>query len=295
MGRPGLARAPNNPPPPVPGPCVAFPSSAVVSPLQTSPSWDRLCVTYALPARASEGRQGATALVSRGTSVPALPRTTTLFPQCPGARTADRLSPQPPPPPRASAYLRGVTILPGLPPPPHNPHPLSPSLRAVLKNPIFLVKDSPQGPPATNRHQPPTVINHQPAAANSRYPPTIVQHCFCGLVSFPCLDHDAEGVPVNVRFCCRYNPPPPPKGQPAALPLGYLPQNPAFAPQYTGTKRPSRNLKPEAGPPAPSHQLRTTAICTDHSTMRQQQQWNTQTHGRTHHRTTTATESRRSA
>ena len=37
--------------------------------------------------------------------------------------------------------------------------------------------------------------------------------CFCGLVSGPCLDHEAESGPANVRFCWRYEPfsvPPPP-------------------------------------------------------------------------------------
>ena len=32
----------------------------------------------------------------------------------------------------------------------------------------------------------------------------IVQSCFCGFVSCTCLDHEAESVPVNVRFCSRY-------------------------------------------------------------------------------------------
>ena len=35
-----------------------------------------------------------------------------------------------------------------------------PVLWAVLKNPNFFVKDSPQGPPTTNRHQPPPTANH---------------------------------------------------------------------------------------------------------------------------------------
>ena len=75
---------------------------------------------------------------------------------------------------------------------------------AVLGKPTFVsVKDSPQGPPTANR-QPPTA-DRQPPTAN-RQPPTNVQLRFCGLVSCPCLGHEAEGVPVNVRFCWRYEP-----------------------------------------------------------------------------------------
>ena len=37
-----------------------------------------------------------------------------------------------------------------------------------------------------------------------RQPPTIVQHFFCGFVSCPCLDHEAESVPVKAHFCWRY-------------------------------------------------------------------------------------------
>ena len=55
-----------------------------------------------------------------------------------------------------------------------------------------FVKES-QGPPATN---------HQLPTANRGQPPTIVQYCFCGFGSCPCLDHEAESVPVNA-------PPPP--------------------------------------------------------------------------------------
>ena len=62
--------------------------------------------------------------------------------------------------------------------------------------------------PPTNRHQPPpTATNRQPPTATNRHqPPTIVQHCFCGSVSCPCLDHEAESVPVNVRVCWRHEP-----------------------------------------------------------------------------------------
>ena len=85
--------------------------------------------------------------------------------------------------------------------------------RAVLKNPhFFFVKDSLQGqPPGTTNRQPPTAnrqsptADRQPPTAN-RQPPTTVQYCFCGFVSCPCLDHETESVPVNVRFCGRYEP-----------------------------------------------------------------------------------------
>ena len=109
--------------------------------------------------------------------------------------------------------------------------------------PIFVfVKDSPQGPSTatTNRHhQPPAATNHsvpnatncqpptanrqppptvnrqppptpdpQPPTPNRRQPPTIVQYCFCSFLSCPCLDHEAESVPVKVRFCwCVERPP----------------------------------------------------------------------------------------
>ena len=72
---------------------------------------------------------------------------------------------------------------------------------AVRKNSIFVLlrtalKDSPQGPPTANRHQPPPTANCQPpSAANRHQPQTIVQHRFCGVVSCPCLDHEAESVP----------------------------------------------------------------------------------------------------
>ena len=57
--------------------------------------------------------------------------------------------------------------------------------------------------------------DHQPPTANRRQPPPIVQYGFCGLVSCPCLAHEAESVPVNVRFCWCYEPsPPPPPGRP---------------------------------------------------------------------------------
>ena len=51
---------------------------------------------------------------------------------------------------------------------------------AVFKNPTFFVRAQ---PPTANRRQPPPTANRQP--------PTIVQYC-------PCLDHEAESVPVNV-------------------------------------------------------------------------------------------------
>ena len=66
------------------------------------------------------------------------------------------------------------------------------------------VKLSSRQPPSATNRQPPTATNHQPPTANRRQPPNIVQYCFCGLVACPHLDHKAEGVPVNARFCWRY-------------------------------------------------------------------------------------------
>ena len=57
------------------------------------------------------------------------------------------------------------------------------------------------------QHQPPTT-NHQPPTAN-RQPPTATnrQPLFdTVIVISPCLDHEAESVPVNTRFCWRYKP-----------------------------------------------------------------------------------------
>ena len=88
---------------------------------------------------------------------------------------------------------------------------------AFLKYPTFFfslttaVKHSPQGPPTANRHP----------------PPTVVQYGFCGFLSRPCLDHEAEGVPVNVRFCWRYAPPPPFPLRTALLPPPPLPPRPS--------------------------------------------------------------------
>ena len=87
--------------------------------------------------------------------------------------------------------------------------------RAVLKTPNIFRKTAPKDhqPPTANRRQPPTAINrhrHQPPTAPNRQPPTIVRYCFCGLLSCPCLDHEAESVPVNVRFCWRNEPSSPP-------------------------------------------------------------------------------------
>ena len=86
---------------------------------------------------------------------------------------------------------------------------------------FVLVEDSSQGqPPTTTNHQPPTANRQPPPTANRQPPtapnrqlptttshqprPTIVQFCFCGLVSCPCLDHEADSVPVDVLFCCCY-------------------------------------------------------------------------------------------
>ena len=65
--------------------------------------------------------------------------------------------------------------------------------RLSSRNSICFTKDSPQGPPTANR-QPPTATNRQP----------IVQYCFYGFVPCPCHGHEAESVPVKVRFCWRY-------------------------------------------------------------------------------------------
>ena len=64
-----------------------------------------------------------------------------------------------------------------------------------VHGPRTALKDSPQ-PPPTAHCQPPPTANCQP--------PTIVQYRFCGSVFCPCLDHEAESVPVRVRFCWRY-------------------------------------------------------------------------------------------
>ena len=66
-------------------------------------------------------------------------------------------------------------------------------------------------PPPTANHQPlspPTTHHRQPPTTNRHQPPTIVQYCFCGVVSCPCLDHEAESVPAKARFCWRYESPP---------------------------------------------------------------------------------------
>ena len=64
--------------------------------------------------------------------------------------------------------------------------------------PLFLLL---QGPGATNR-QPP-IANRQTA---NRQPPSTTNHCsILFLWSCPCLDHEAESVPVNVRFCWHYD------------------------------------------------------------------------------------------
>ena len=80
---------------------------------------------------------------------------------------------------------------------------------------IGVLKDSPIG---SDRRQ--IIVGVRRSPARSRVPvcvhkkqrrqpppaPTTVQHRFCGFVSCPCPDHEAEGVPVNVRFCWRYEP-----------------------------------------------------------------------------------------
>ena len=62
--------------------------------------------------------------------------------------------------------------------------------RALLKDPLFFIKDSPQGPPTANRQlpptancQPPTVNCHQPPTINRHQPPT-ANHCSIMLLWF---------------------------------------------------------------------------------------------------------------
>ena len=57
---------------------------------------------------------------------------------------------------------------------------------------------------ASGDRQPPTANRHQPSTANRHQPQTIVQYCFCGFACCPCLDHEAESDPANVRFCWHY-------------------------------------------------------------------------------------------
>ena len=66
--------------------------------------------------------------------------------------------------------------------------------KAVLNNPhfFFSLRTAPR--------------DHQPSTANRHQPPPVVHFCFCGLASCPCLEHEAESVPVNVRFCRRCEP-----------------------------------------------------------------------------------------
>ena len=60
-----------------------------------------------------------------------------------------------------------------LPRPPNPRHAIThPRSRAVLQNPFFFVKDSPQGPPTANRQSPPAATRHQPPPANRHRPST---------------------------------------------------------------------------------------------------------------------------
>ena len=121
--------------------------------------------------------------------------------------------------------------------------------------PLFFMKDTPEGqprgttnrqpPPTANRQPPPTANSRKPPTANRHQPPTIVQSCFCGLVSCPYLDHEAESVPVNIRFCWRYEPsssprPPPlrtalpahPHSLDAPSPLSLTPSSPSESAEH---------------------------------------------------------------
>ena len=66
------------------------------------------------------------------------------------------------------------------------------SLRTALRDHQPLTATNSQPPTATNRQPPPTA-NRQPPTAN-RQPPTANHRSilFCGFVSCPCLDHEAE-------------------------------------------------------------------------------------------------------
>ena len=83
-----------------------------------------------------------------------------------------------------------------------------------LRTPTFFFgSESPKEPPTANRQPPtatncqlPTATNCQLPTANRHQPPTVFQYRFCVLVSCPCLAHEAESVPMNVRFCWRYKP-----------------------------------------------------------------------------------------
>ena len=86
----------------------------------------------------------------------------------------------------------------------------SPPQGLCLRTPICCVCEG-QPPRTTNRQPltayrqpPPTANNNELPTANRRQPPTVVQYCFCRFVSCPCLDHEAESVPVSVRFCWPY-------------------------------------------------------------------------------------------
>ena len=103
-------------------------------------------------------------------------------------------------------------------------------VRAVFKKPQFLLlrtalQNSPgdhqpltaanhhQPPPTANRHQPPNANRHQPSTATNRQPPPANRRQPPTLKSRRSHDHEADGVPVIVRSCWRYEgffPPPKP-------------------------------------------------------------------------------------
>ena len=74
---------------------------------------------------------------------------------------------------------------------------------------FFFVKDSPKG-------QPPETTNRQPLTR--RQPPPTANHR-----SFMLLCHEAESVPVNIRFCwrCETSSPPPLRDSPELTVIPY--------------------------------------------------------------------------
>ena len=175
-----------------------------------------------------EGGQGEV----RGACAPPPPQ----HPKSPHLDPPPPTLPEPPP------------IAPPRPPPPMPPPPPPPPPRGLRPTVSWggSWRPEPRGrpprgqPPRTSNRQPPQTANRQPPpsanrqlpTANRHQPPTIVQCCFLGLVSCPCLDHEAESVPVNVRFCWRYkSSSPPPQRQPALHCSAPLQQHPPSPPR----------------------------------------------------------------
>ena len=158
----------------------------------------------------------------------------------------------------------------------------APLAKAVLQKPdvFFFSWGQPPGttnrqPPTATNRQPPTATNRQPPTATgarnrrqppptanrNRQPPTTVNRQPLKLRRSH--DHEAESVPVNVRFCWRYEglPPPPPR---TAWPQASLPGTPSVtAPRGTPLphatpqrlRHPSRALHPHQRRQPPSSLL----------------------------------------